>query len=154
MKDEKLGHNTALIDNQVRIIDDTGSKLIFNPAVGDSGDQMGSRTARRDDFTEDELENSRKADEMESLLRSAVSDVYNMLSNGSTCLSLEKIKKWEVVDRLLMEGYIEKDTVNYLASILGLADDIRLEDFVLFVGLLDEATSMGIMEVCAILAVI
>ena len=154
VKDEKLGHNTALIDNQVRIIDDTGSKLIFNPAVGDSGDQMGSRTARRDDFTEDELENSRKADEMESLLRSAVSDVYNMLSNGSTCLSLEKIKKWEVVDRLLMEGYIEKDTVNYLASILGLADDIRLEDFVLFVGLLDEATSMGIMEVCAILAVI
>jgi hypothetical protein len=150
---EKRGHNTALIDNQIRIIDDTGSNLIFNQAVGDSGEQMGSRTARRDVFTEDELENSRKSEEMESLLRSALSGVYNMLSNGSTCLSLEKIKKWEVVDELLLERYIEKDTVDYLASILGLTDDICLEDFVLFVGLLDEATGMGIMEVRAILSV-
>lgn len=153
VEDEKLGDSTALIDNQIRIIDDTGSNLIFNQAVGDTGEQMGSRAARRDVFAEDELENSRKADEMESLLRSAVSDVYNMLSNGSTCLSLEKLKKWEVVDGLLMEGHIEKDTVDYLASILGLTDDIRLEDFVLFVGLLDEATGMGIMEVRAILSV-
>lgn len=152
VEDEKLGHNTALVDNQIRIIDDTGSKLIFNSAVGDSGEQTGLRTARRDVFTEDELENSRKSDEMESLLRSAVSGVYNMLSNGSTYLSLENIKKWEVVDRLLLEGFIEKDTVDYLASILGLTDDIRLEDFVLYVGLLDEATGMGIMEVPLILS--
>ena len=145
---EKLGHKKDFLDKEISIIDGMGSKFTIDPAFSGGVEQVGAETTRRLTFTDDELENSRKSDEMENSLRSAVSCVFNLLSDGTSSLSLDKIEKWEVIDRLLTQGVIEKDTVDNLAQILGLKDSILLEDFIQFVGLLDEATGTGIMEVC------
>ena len=146
---EKLGHKKDYIDKEISIIDGMGSKFTIDPAL--SGvEQVGAENIRRLTFTDDELENSRKSDEMENALRSAVSCAFNILSDGTSSLSLDEIEKWEVIDRLLTQGVIGKDTVNNLAQILGLKDKILLEDFIQFVGLLDEATGTGIMEVCSL----
>ena len=147
---EKLGHKKDFIDKEISIIDGMGSKFTIDPALSDGAEQVRAETARRVTLTDDELENSRKSDEMENSLRSAVSCVFNTLSDGTSSLSLDKIEKWDVIDRLLTQGVIERDTVDNLAQILGLMDDILLEDFVQFVGLLDEATGTGIMEVCSL----
>jgi hypothetical protein len=101
----------------------------------------------RREMSEDEVENARIALEKESRLQVAITGSFNKLLGGSQKLSIEKFKSGQIVADMLAEGVVEPDTVDSLAGILGLKDDLDIEEYEMLLRLLDEATGTGLIEV-------
>lgn len=104
----------------------------------------------RREMSEDEVENARIALEKESRLQIAITGSFNKLSEGSQKLSIENFKNGQIVADMLAEGVVEVDTLDSLAEILGLKDDLDIEEYEMLLRLLDEATGWGLIEVGAV----